>query len=771
MAAKDPAVQNKPATGNETREEIRKCSYINEVVKVSLQSCSLSGNRSLLSSYIERRDADSTTCRNLSSLRYILDCLLANVSNRPGKSKVLSYMSFDEAYDIYLAYQHPARGKFMQSDRHEKKHFTELVLHPKYGLCVNIVKVKQKEYIVLRPDNFNLEAFYEHCFTDEGRHEPVDKEFIKKVFSSMDTEWDKKILRVVLGLSRTRKEIDMLGMNSDTVLKDRQTIDNFFDKCDELKNEAKKVVKNKLIHQKVQAQELMLKKQRLLLAKKKLWSELQINQQTECIEDLQSKTTALNDLINEETSQQKKLSSMVSHTLNRIIEVQRLKLRKLGSGRKQVLDEIDEKFIAECISSKATAHGRRKDAVLYLHHRVKKRDFLQLANYSRLQRGCQPIKSATTVFNRARPKNMRSRQAKKHLGLGLFCCKKPPKAEDTSSLLTHFCRAHKKNIIRHLSTTDNNLTTYRSFDDKAYLCPDTSTGMHSARSQAVYSTTDDATARKFKKYDFPISMLNCTPGTFHFMSKQVENIDNKEQVRTTEQQSMVIVKPKYFIGSSGLVWSSHLMDLRYREPYLHLLPGKEDWQGKLYHSLCFKTLALLRSLLNQLLWEDICLVTDGEDCAFREYEVKKLSFFSQKFLEIAESVNAPSFNDKENECVQLLVLQLHSVSEASKALINKIKLRNSGVVVLSEFESLFAVVESCISFIGTLNLPTQKPRVVDLTDAGPGVGITNNDVRYGIAQEILITNIDYYIRHHLAPGDSSHNEVERIQSYVGKQFF
>ena len=135
----------------------------------------------------------------------------------------------------------------MQSDRHEKKHFTELVLHLKYGLCVNIVKGKQKEYLVLRPDNFNLEASYQHCFTDEGRHEPLDKEFIKNVFSSMDTEWDKKILRVVLGLSRTRKEIDMLGINSDTVLKDRETIDNFFEKCEQLTGEAKKVEKNKLI--------------------------------------------------------------------------------------------------------------------------------------------------------------------------------------------------------------------------------------------------------------------------------------------------------------------------------------------------------------------------------------------------------------------------------------------------------------------------------------------------------------------------------------------
>jgi len=38
----------------------------------------------------------------------------------------------------------------------------------------------------------------------------------------MDTEWDKKILWVVLELSNTRKEIIMFGFSSDTVLKDRE---------------------------------------------------------------------------------------------------------------------------------------------------------------------------------------------------------------------------------------------------------------------------------------------------------------------------------------------------------------------------------------------------------------------------------------------------------------------------------------------------------------------------------------------------------------------
>ena len=35
------------------------------------------------------------------------------------------------------------------------------------------------------------------------------------------------------------------------------------------------------------------------------------------------------------------------------------------------------------------------------------------------------------------------------------------------------------------------------------------------------------------------------------------------------------------------------------------------------------------------------------------------------------------------------------------------------------------------------------------------------------AEKVLICDLDYLIRHDLAKNDSSHNEVERIQSYVG----
>ena len=57
------------------------------------------------------------------------------------------------------------------------------------------------------------------------------------------------------------------------------------------------------------------------------------------------------------------------------------------------MDEVDETFLLNCIESKTTAHGRR----------VKKRDFVKIVNYHRLQRNLCPVKSATTVYNRSKP--------------------------------------------------------------------------------------------------------------------------------------------------------------------------------------------------------------------------------------------------------------------------------------------------------------------------------------------------------------------------------
>lgn len=122
-----------------------------------------------------------------------------------------------------------------------------------------------------------------------------------------------------------------------------------------------------------------------------------------------------------------------------------MKRRKLGAGAKKSLDTEDEEFIARSIEETSTAHGRRHDTVLYSHHCVKKCHFLSLATYNLHRRGKKLIKSATTVLNRSRPKNINPRAAKAHCGKSLFCSKKPPKTETELGLATHHQRAHIRN--------------------------------------------------------------------------------------------------------------------------------------------------------------------------------------------------------------------------------------------------------------------------------------------------------------------------------------
>ena len=78
-----------------------------------------------------------------------------------------------------------------------------------------------------------------------------------------------------------------------------------------------------------------------------------------------------------------------------------------------------------------------------------------------------------------------------------------------------------------------------SQDDKAYICPRTSTGMASARNQKVFQSVDENVSRKLPKYDFPQSMLNITPGTHRFMEKEVCTVENKKEIKIVNDQTIM----------------------------------------------------------------------------------------------------------------------------------------------------------------------------------------------------------------------------------------
>ena len=59
------------------------------------------------------------------------------------------------------------------------------------------------------------------------------------------------------------------------------------------------------------------------------------------------------------------------------------------------------------------------------------------------------------------------------------------------------------------------------------------------------------------------------------------------------------------------------------------------------------------------------------------------------------------------------------------------------------------------------HMPLMKFRVIEFTNGGLSVGVTNKETNFRNAERITICNIDFFIRHHVAIDDSSQNEVER----------
>ena len=176
----------------------------------------------------------------------------------------------------------------------------------------------------------------------------------------------------------------------------------------------------------------------------------------------------------------------------------------------------------KAIEEKASYHGRRREATMFVNkRRVKVRDLKNIANVNLLQRGKKPIRSSITAWNRSRPKIVRSTQAKRHRGKMLFCTRKPPKTEDNSNESTHYQRARKKNVVRRLFSRkvgdERKYCFARSIDDKAYVRPGTTEGFEKTRNKRILTPSTNERSRQLPKYDWPEKKVYVTPSTHRIL--------------------------------------------------------------------------------------------------------------------------------------------------------------------------------------------------------------------------------------------------------------
>ena len=457
-----------------------------------------------------------------------------------------------------------------------------------------------------------------------------------------------------------------------------------------------------------------------------------------------------------------------------LIEENRVKKRKLGAGRKSLITESDEDFVGDAIEEHASVDGRRKEGVLYLARRLKQKDLLTIANYRMLQKGKQAIKSVTTVLNRGKPKNIRSKQAKQHKGKWLFCTKKPPKTNVLDKLHTRHQRQARKLVKHHAYTGARGKVPLDHFlvlskDDKTYVRPGTSIGMLGFQNVGMIMHSDPEKQSTFSEHDFADKKFYMAPSSHRFMNKTPSGvkINGYDEMETINDTTIVTIRPKHFISSSGSVWASDYMKLRAEHPDLFEMndnnSGDMSYALRQYASYVKDTVNYYKMTSVK---QDFMNIIKKVDCKHREYEMQRLNTLVNRLENIMSEITAADDPDIK---IADLFQETKNVQEAAQLLANDFKDLNINVTSLwDSCQNLQKMCQKVLEKIDTFGKQDVRPYVIEFTDGGAGVAVNNYEVRY---REVEIAKLhDSVIRHrvHLATDDQGQNESERSNAYVGE---
>ena len=87
-------------------------------------------------------------------------------------------------------------------------------------------------------------------------------------------------------------------------------------------------------------------------------------------------------------------------------------------------------------------------------------------------------------------------------------------------------------------------------------------------------------------------------------------------------------------------------------------------------------------------------------------------------------------------------------------------------VILTEYNAITAKLSDILYQVNDIGPVGAKPRWCDLSDAGPGVAVSNFDVQFRDAKLARMWGSEYRIRLRLTRNDSHSNEAERTNSAI-----
>ena len=284
----------------------------------------------------------------------------------------------------------------------------------------------------------------------------------------------------------------------------------------------------------------------------------------------------------------------------------------------------------------------------------------------------------------------------------------------------------------------------------------------------MYDVVDPNKRRQLPQHDFNEPKVNQTPASFRFIKGSIEQKQEEDILINTSDQTLVIIRPKYYVGSSGSVWASDYMRLCHEQPQLFQESGLHAYSTALKKfSAYLHDIAYYFSHLT--MEEDVTNASSESDCQHRLYEEHKLHWLVQQTEEATESWNEEEDSILESEKVIGTDLKSKAVDIQKKA---KCCIENCLQLIVDNklYEKEEDVSNDCKELCHTIERLQLTPWCCDVlkaTDAGPGVGVSNLEVRFRDIEIARVHSSDRVNRIHRAPGDSGQNEAERSNAAIG----
>ena len=140
---------------------------------------------------------------------------MANAIGKDGEEYSKCFIPFDDALEsFYDSFEEVSvRPPFLNTD---KDKFLYALVHEQWRLCVYVVRHEDRNqrFIVVRPDELDMRLFLDEI-SQKSKEDfcprmHLDKPFVQNLLSTMDTERDKIVARVLLGIDRSRKELEII---------------------------------------------------------------------------------------------------------------------------------------------------------------------------------------------------------------------------------------------------------------------------------------------------------------------------------------------------------------------------------------------------------------------------------------------------------------------------------------------------------------------------------------------------------------------------------